>query len=167
MLLNIGDAKQNEGKKYLFKVTFSIPENFFEDRGYKTSDVVAINGEYFYKDSKLYLNAVCSYALLAVCDNCGKEVTKEVFFELNETFVEPFDKRSEDEYVIDRITVSLDKPIIDNLLFSLPARILCKEDCKGLCAICGKDKNVYSCNCEEIEREEKQREQNPFNKLKK
>lgn len=167
MLLNIGDAKQNEGKKYLLKASFSIPENFFEDRGYKTNGVVNINGEYVYDDNKLTLNAVCSYTLFAICDNCGKEVTKEIFFELNETFVENFDKRDEDEYVIDRITVSLDKPIMDNLLFSLPARILCQESCKGLCAICGKDKNLYDCHCEEIEREEQIREQNPFNKLKK
>ncbi len=26
-------------------------------------------------------------------------------------------------------------------------KVLCKEDCKGLCSICGIDKNETDCNC--------------------
>lgn len=33
------------------------------------------------------------------------------------------------------------------LLLGLPERVLCKEECKGLCPICGADLNVVECGC--------------------
>ena len=30
----------------------------------------------------------------------------------------------------------------------LPSRVLCKEDCKGLCPHCGADRNVTDCDCD-------------------
>ena len=30
---------------------------------------------------------------------------------------------------------------------NLPARYLCREDCKGLCPMCGADKNERDCGC--------------------
>jgi uncharacterized protein len=29
----------------------------------------------------------------------------------------------------------------------MPLRVLCREDCAGLCAICGADKNSETCSC--------------------
>ena len=34
------------------------------------------------------------------------------------------------------------------LLPALPFRLLCREDCKGLCPVCGKDLNQGDCGCE-------------------
>ena len=35
----------------------------------------------------------------------------------------------------------------DTLLPGLPFRLLCREDCKGLCPVCGKDLNEGDCGC--------------------
>jgi uncharacterized protein len=35
------------------------------------------------------------------------------------------------------------------VLLSVPMRALCKEDCRGLCGICGCDLNLSSCGCSE------------------
>jgi uncharacterized protein len=37
----------------------------------------------------------------------------------------------------------------EQVLLALPARTLCKEDCKGLCPRCGENRNVTACNCDE------------------
>ena len=34
------------------------------------------------------------------------------------------------------------------ILLELPSRILCKEDCRGLCAQCGANLNVNACSCQ-------------------
>lgn len=39
----------------------------------------------------------------------------------------------------------------DALVLSLPAKILCRPDCAGLCPVCGKDLNVEPHTHEEIE----------------
>jgi uncharacterized protein len=35
----------------------------------------------------------------------------------------------------------------DALLLDLPAKPLCRDDCAGLCATCGIDRNHGSCDC--------------------
>lgn len=44
--------------------------------------------------------------------------------------------------------LDVDELVLEQLELSLPTRILCQEDCKGLCAQCGTDLNLASCNCQ-------------------
>lgn len=43
--------------------------------------------------------------------------------------------------------IDLADMIWEVLLLGLPERVLCREDCKGLCPICGADLNAGSCGC--------------------
>jgi|YelNatPaOPRAMG01_1025707.scaffolds.fasta_scaffold00567_21 uncharacterized protein len=43
--------------------------------------------------------------------------------------------------------IILDEEVRDYVLLSVPMKKLCKEDCKGLCPVCGKDLNEGMCNC--------------------
>jgi uncharacterized protein len=42
----------------------------------------------------------------------------------------------------------LEDVLREQVLLSLPARTLCREDCKGLCPRCGLNLNTDSCNCD-------------------
>lgn len=42
----------------------------------------------------------------------------------------------------------LEDVLREQVLLSLPAKTLCREDCKGLCPHCGRNLNSESCNCE-------------------
>ena len=43
--------------------------------------------------------------------------------------------------------LDIDDEILEELLLSFPQKLLCSEDCKGLCARCGKDLNEGPCDC--------------------
>ena len=43
----------------------------------------------------------------------------------------------------------LEDVLREQVLLSLPARTLCREDCKGICPICGANGNNEPCSCEE------------------
>jgi uncharacterized protein len=43
----------------------------------------------------------------------------------------------------------LEDVLREQVLLTLPARTLCKPDCKGLCPRCGLDRNTDSCSCEQ------------------
>jgi uncharacterized protein len=43
----------------------------------------------------------------------------------------------------------LEDVLREQVLLSLPARTLCKPDCKGLCPRCGENRNSTACHCEE------------------
>lgn len=42
----------------------------------------------------------------------------------------------------------LEDVLREQVLLSLPARTLCREDCKGLCPRCGRDLNSETCDCD-------------------
>jgi uncharacterized protein len=42
----------------------------------------------------------------------------------------------------------LEDVLREQVLLSLPARTLCREDCKGLCPGCGRDLNTETCTCD-------------------
>jgi uncharacterized protein len=51
--------------------------------------------------------------------------------------------------------VSFDEPVLpfgeiarEQVLMALPMKPLCREDCRGLCPECGRDRNVSECSCE-------------------
>ncbi len=38
----------------------------------------------------------------------------------------------------------------EQILLALPMKPICRDDCRGLCPHCGKNRNVDSCNCEAV-----------------
>jgi len=44
--------------------------------------------------------------------------------------------------------VDLTANIREDILLELPQRALCRQDCRGLCASCGKNLNEGDCQCE-------------------
>ena len=41
-----------------------------------------------------------------------------------------------------------EETILHEVQLGIPMKVLCKEDCKGLCPICGQDLNEGQCDCE-------------------
>lgn len=83
------------------------------------------------------------------CDRCLKEVEKSFSLAFKEKF-SPLNEHNEDEdatfFAGDKI--DLTDAVRDNILTGEPIGHLCKDDCKGLCKICGKDLNEGECNCD-------------------
>ena len=53
-----------------------------------------------------------------------------------------------DQSIFDGKEIDIDDLVREQVILSLPARALCREDCKGLCPVCGIDKNSKDCECE-------------------
>jgi uncharacterized protein len=41
----------------------------------------------------------------------------------------------------------LEDALREQVLLAVPLKVLCREDCKGLCASCGKNRNTDPCSC--------------------
>ena len=44
--------------------------------------------------------------------------------------------------------IDITKALKDTIICEIPIRVLCKDDCKGLCPKCGKDLNLGECACD-------------------
>ena len=85
------------------------------------------------------------------CRRCLEEVNvdvpEEVHFLLAETGAEEAD--DPDVFLYDPNARMLDlRPAVrETWLLTAPAYVQCRDDCKGLCAICGTNLNESTCNC--------------------
>ena len=43
--------------------------------------------------------------------------------------------------------MELEDILREQVLLLLPMQRVCREDCKGICPICGKDRNEAECHC--------------------
>ena len=53
--------------------------------------------------------------------------------------------------VFDGDFVDIDQIIREELLLAVPTQVICREDCKGLCPMCGVDRNLIDCDCKATE----------------
>lgn len=43
--------------------------------------------------------------------------------------------------------IDISDQVWESLILSLPEKVLCSPDCKGICSVCGSDKNRIDCGC--------------------
>lgn len=53
--------------------------------------------------------------------------------------------------VFDGESIDVDEIVKEQILLAVPARTLCREECKGICPECGTDLNARQCNCADEE----------------
>jgi uncharacterized protein len=48
--------------------------------------------------------------------------------------------------------IDLGPELRDEILLAMPIGPLCRQDCKGICSVCGGNRNATACDCEEKQR---------------
>ena len=137
----IGDNEENEG---IYPIVFD---------DVVVLEPVAVNGSVVNRAGYITLTAEASMSYRTHCARCLAEVEDTVRFLCEKTVADEkgllrLENTENDDYVqIKGGKLDLDAPICDEILLSFPMRILCSDDCKGLCAGCGADLNREACRC--------------------
>ncbi|MBQ7453140.1 MAG: DUF177 domain-containing protein [Clostridia bacterium] len=79
-----------------------------------------------------------------VCSRCGSNFEENLFIEVQEVLKSEPD---EEHFTYKGNVVDFDKIIGELVASNIPQQVLCRQDCKGICLICGKNKNEESCKC--------------------
>ena len=81
------------------------------------------------------------------CARCLKPISTDVRLEVCELFVGPGHEApaEEESYEVRGDEVDLEPMLRDAITLALPLNPVCREDCAGLCATCGKDLNTGAC----------------------
>jgi uncharacterized protein len=102
---------------------------------------------------RMCLNLSLDY--VAPCARCLTDVPGNFTFSLEKTvaprnLLEGLGEDALDEYaIVEDGFLDMDDELLELLEMEFPRRVLCREDCKGLCPQCGKDLNEGPCDCRE------------------
>lgn len=88
----------------------------------------------------LQINARADSVVKTKCARCAKPVKTELSVDIAEQV-------GKDEVKLDGTILDIDSIVKNNIVVELPIRFLCKNDCKGICSICGADLNITECGC--------------------
>lgn len=112
-------------------------------------DVINFKGKLVNNDGVLELKGLIRTKYKTGCYRCLREVTKELAVRVSENFVRNGSHTDVDDYTYDENYIDLEQVLIDNIVLHLPTKVLCSENCRGLCQKCGCDLNINSCQCKE------------------
>ncbi|WP_158097690.1 YceD family protein [Tyzzerella sp. An114] len=108
---------------------------------------VKIKGTLTNIDDIIVLDAEGDTLLNVSCSRCLAPVNVKLNFKLYEMFSKT-GNIDEDIEAVTEDSIDL-YPYVRNEVFeNIPMKIVCKDDCKGLCPSCGKNLNEGNCDCD-------------------
>ncbi len=95
------------------------------------------------------------------CDRCLESFKARIISNFDEEYLPVIDvwtgrpvqsERTDETFFISpNHVVDLTEAVRQNLLLAIPMHAVCRDDCAGLCVICGTNHNVATCSCVEEE----------------
>lgn len=138
------------GSRDFLSVEFEMDLSEFEFLGVKPfRSPVAINGKIVSRAGIVRSQLDCKVEYVGVCDRCLKETVKNYTVHINRTIVVSLENEENDDIaVVPDMQLDLEDFCYPDIVMNLPTKVLCKDSCKGLCSVCGKDLNEGDCGCQ-------------------
>lgn len=147
------DISQLFGKKGM-TMPLSVSETINETLDYpdvvEFVEPVKVEGILTNVDETLVLEAKGQTLLSIPCSRCLTPVKVEVQFVLNEKFRHAGEINEETE-TFSGDTIDLTDMVKRSIVINIPMKVLCTDNCKGLCPVCGQDLNEKECGCDTTE----------------
>ena len=157
------DLEKLEGQKGAFAHVYR-PEELDKPDGLDPIDErvslrepVSVKGGVRRRGNEVFVDGHVETRVQVECDRCLKPVELPVSADFALEYITGADYESgsnaalsEEELavsVFDGGSIDVDEIVKEQILLAVPARTLCREDCKGICPECGTDLNTGQCDC--------------------
>lgn len=143
-----------------FAHTYAPGELSLEDEYTSLTSETIVDGHARRKGDEVRLRGTIKAEVEAACDRCLRHVGMPVEVEFDTAFIpsesvagaaENIELQEEDLGVsfFEGDSIDVDELVREQILLALPVRLLCGEECRGLCPHCGSDLNANACRCAE------------------
>lgn len=156
MLIDLSEILSTEGAVQEINVTSGLKEFSFNGNVYVAENiddfVLTLKNE---GKRRANISGKCKVTLKMLCDRCLDEVKKDFTATIDEIIdmaifeSDKIDEINELNYLYD-CNIDMDALLEKELMSLVPVQVLCKDDCKGLCKVCGKNLNYESCDCDDF-----------------
>ena len=150
MLLGLSKIIDCPGQSVPFSTSIDLSDLRF-GTSYPVSESVVAEGVVRNTAGVLMMTGSIRTCLHGVCDRCTAPFDREVHLPLDVVLVtELADEDHEDEKVfpLEGDSADLEDIIRTVFVLNMDSKLLCKDDCKGLCCGCGRNLNEEACTCQ-------------------
>ena len=150
MLLGLAKIIECPGASVDFSVSVDLSDLCY-GVSYPVSEPVMAEGTVRNTAGVLVMTGEISTCIHGICDRCANTFDRDVRIPIDVVLVtEMANEENEDEWVfpLEGDSADLDDIVRTVFVLNLDSKLLCKEDCRGLCHRCGKNLNDGPCNCQ-------------------
>ena len=150
MLLGLSKIIDCPGASVPFSTSVDLSDLCF-GVSYPVSEPVKAEGMVRNTAGVLVMTGSITTSIHGTCDRCATAFDREINLPINVVLVtEMANEENEDEWVfpLEGDSADLDDIVRTVFVLNLDSKLLCKEDCAGLCHRCGKNLNDGPCNCQ-------------------
>lgn len=161
MKIDVRALLAGECRALPFKSTLPFPEKDESGCGivddYRFKEDLHVEGEIVGTAGYLLMKAKLEAPYESFCARCLTPVSGVFSFDFERTVstraqLSELDESELDDYVLaENGFVEPNELLLEFFELSLPLRVLCDEECKGLCRHCGQNLNLSDCACQKKE----------------
>jgi uncharacterized protein len=155
MRIELDRLEDQNGK---FSRVYSADELHLDVEEIRLIEPAEVSGHARRRGKEVELRGKLQAQVEVVCGRCLQPVAVPIRTDFTERFVGAVSWAADEHHelleedlnlaVFDGEAIELDELVREEILLALPANVLCREDCRGLCPSCGIDRNLSPCQCE-------------------
>lgn len=155
MIINLSEVLAEPHTAIEDKVVSDMKEVSIGGRTFPVTEIQPVHIQIEYAgEKKLHITGDTRLEVVIPCDRCLEDVTEvlELSFEKNvnlDSECDAADDDSDEANYIDGYHLDVEQLLYNEILVGWPTKVLCREDCRGICSICGQNLNEGTCSCED------------------
>lgn len=110
---------------------------------------VSLKGRAVNRAGMVSLDYTAGVTVRHLCDRCLDEFDREYSFGFSHILTRSEAPEGDDDVYCEGGVLDMNELAISDLLVEFPTKVVCREDCKGLCPVCGCNLNREQCGCAE------------------
>lgn len=154
MRIDLNELFTKENNRIEKQIPWQREELELPSGQFKMVETTPVCLELFHSSKRrIEVSGCTSFTLMMSCDRCLEDVPVKFAIEFKKKIdcanLESGDDSDDTQYIVDS-TLDIDKIIQDETIINWPTKILCREDCRGICKVCGHNLNVSDCGCDRV-----------------
>lgn len=147
MIINISAVSGRREASFDFQFNEKLGDEVLGADGAVFTTPVSLEGEVIKEQDIYYVEGTGFVGICMPCSRCLEPVELSVDFKLNEKFG---NNAGDDEEIetFSGDSIDLSSAVMRSILAVMPMKVVCSDDCKGLCPVCGQNLNVKDCGCD-------------------
>lgn len=155
------DLARVEGGKGAFAHSYAPGELVLDGDRVRLALAPTVSGALLQEGRRVHVSGRLDARVKVECDRCLKPVEIPISSTFKLEYVTAEDYKAQqvvelteedlDLSIFDGEVIDIDELASEELLLAVPDHVLCKDDCKGICPVCGVDRNSVDCACQSAE----------------
>ena len=149
MRLDIAQALQMTGVEIPFLLCEEMPDTQWNGDRFHFLTPVEVRGVFSAVKETVWVRAEVQARVQVPCADCLQDAEYAASASMEVCFAREPDPEDPDVFSYAGHVLLLEDAVLGALWLEMPMRILCRPDCRGLCPVCGTDRNTTECACRE------------------